>query len=390
MSAVGIRDRGASSRGDGGWRRLHIFAARWLDTGLAVAFLTGMEAQVFSGAYRRGPLVANAVIAAAIAGALTVRRRWPLAFAIWSLGLAALMSAWLMHVADLVSATYLVFIPAYTVAAWLERRQAVAGLIACLALLMANAAVSGGISVADIVFEGFGAGAAWALGRLMQSRRVLSDALLRKAVQIAAEREDRACLALADERTRIARELQAVVAASVSNMIVGAQAAERLLGRDAAAADAAIANVEEIGRQALSDMRRILGVLRGHDAAALTPQPGVGQLYALIERARGGGREVELRVNGEPTPLPGSVDLAVYRIVQELLSETASDSGTVAIRLDYAQHQIDLCVTRSAGRASTLATTGMHERVALCGGALEISEAELHATLPTAFDPMPA
>jgi signal transduction histidine kinase len=352
--------------------------------------LTAVEVQVFAGAYRRGSLAANAVIAVAIAGALVVRRRWPLAFAIWSLSLAAVMSSWLTHVPDLVSATYLVFVPAYTVAAWLELRQAVAGLVGCLALLMATVAVSGGISGADVIFEGFGAGGAWALGRLMRSRRVLSDALGRKAVQIASEREDRARLVLADERTRIARELQAVVAASVSDMIVGAQAAERLLDRDPALADAAMSDVEEIGRHALRDMRRILGVLREHDAAALIPQPGAGQLYALIERAREGGREVELRVDGEPIPLPASVDLAVYRIVQELLSETAGESGAVAIRLEYAQHQIDLWVTHSAGSGSALSTTGIRERVALCGGALESSEVELHAKLPTDFDPVSA
>ena len=87
---------------------------RWLDPALAVVFLIAVEAQIFAGSYRRGPLVANAVLAAAIAGALALRRRWPLVFVVWSLGLAVVMSAFLTHVPDLVSATYLVFIPAYT------------------------------------------------------------------------------------------------------------------------------------------------------------------------------------------------------------------------------------------------------------------------------------
>lgn len=391
MSAVGSPD---GSRGDGARRGLRVSGDRLLDPAVAVVFLIAVEAQIFAGAYRHGPAVANAVLAAAITAALALRRRWPLAFAVWSLGLAVVMSAFLTHVPALVSATYLVFIPAYTVAAWLDRPRATAGLIACVALLIAAAAAGGGIALADIVFEGFGAAAAWALGRLMRSRRALSGALARQAAQIAAEREDRARLALADERTRIARELQAVVAASVSEMIVGAQAAERLLERDVAAAETAMANVEQIGRQALGDMRRILGVLRDQDAGALTPQPGVGQLYALIERARASGRDVELRVEGEPNALPGSVDLAVYRIVQELLSETAIDSGAVAIRLEYGRDQIALRVIRSVGGVSPLPTAGMRERVALCGGSLETSDVggrvELHARLPTASDPVPA
>jgi signal transduction histidine kinase len=373
---------------------LRALLLRWLDPALAVVFLIAVEAQIFASSYRRGPLVANAVLAAAIAGALALRRRWPLVFVVWSLGLAVVMSAFLTHVPDLVSATYLVFIPAYTVAAWLDSPRTITGLIACVALLIAVAAASGGIGLADIVFEGFGATGAWALGRLMRSRRALSEALSRQAAQIVADREDRARLALADERTRIARELQAVVAASVSDMIVGAQAAERLLERDAAAADAAIASIEQIGRQALGDMRRILGVLRDQDTAALAPQPGVGQLYTLVEHARSSGCDVELRVEGEPAPLPARVDLAIYRIVQELLSETALDSGAVAIGLDYVPDQVNLHVTRPADAVSTLPAATIQERVALCGGALETSEAagriELHARLPTTFDPVPA
>jgi signal transduction histidine kinase len=373
---------------------LRALVDRWLDPALAVVFLIAVEAQIVAGSYRRGPLVANAVLAAAIAGALALRRRWPLVFVVWSLGLAVVMSAFLTHVPDLVSATYLVFIPAYTVGAWLDTPRTIMGFTACVALLVAVAAASGGIGLAGIVFEESGATAAWALGRLMRFRRALSEALSRQAAQIVADQEDRARLALADERTRIARELQTVVAASISDMIVGAQAAERLLERDAGAADAAIASIEQIGRQALGNMRRILGVLRDQDTAALAPQPGAGQLYTLVERARASGRDIELRVEGEPAPVPARVDLAVYRIVQELLAETALESGAVAIRLDYVPDQVNLRVTRPAEAVSMLPAASIREWVALCGGALDTCEVadriELHAKLPTTFDPVPA
>ena len=149
---------------------------------------------------------------------------------------------------------------------------------------------------------------------------------------IASEREDRERLAVVDERTRIARELQAAVAHTLSTMVVQSEDAERLLDTDRAQADAAMAMIERTGRQALDEMRRILGVLRDPEQEVdLVPQPAVGQLYELIEAARATGRRVELHIEGAPRPLSASVDLAVYRIVQEALASTSAAAGLGAV-----------------------------------------------------------
>jgi signal transduction histidine kinase len=115
--------------------------------------------------------------------------------------------------------------------------------------------------------------------------------LKRRSGRLVAEREDRARLAVAGERSRIARELHAVVAHTVAAMVIQTEAARSLLDRDLAQADAAMSAIESTGRQTLAEMRRILGVLRhDHDASELEPQPGVDQIYPLIQRVRAASR----------------------------------------------------------------------------------------------------
>ena len=151
---------------------------------------------------------------------------------------------------------------------------------------------------------------------------------------------------MADERTRIARELNAVVARSISQMVVQSDAARRLLVIDRARADAAMEGLEEAGRDTLVEMRRILGVLRRiDDAHALAPQPGLGQIPGLIEHACETGRLVALRVEGEPGPLPASVDISMYRIVHEALA-TAAD-GAVEIVLRFGEDDLALTWSRT-------------------------------------------
>jgi len=178
---------------------------------------------------------------------------------------------------------YVVLVPTYTVGAWAGRRKAVLG----LAIFVAGAA-AGQVS-ADRGSAGVFAGAAlsttaaWAAGRAIRARRVLNSELECTSARLALEREDRAQLAVTGERSRIARELHAVVARSVAAMVVQAEAARALLTRDSAQADAAMSAIENTGRQVLAEMRRILGVLRhGGDGGELTPQPGVDQIYTLI------------------------------------------------------------------------------------------------------------
>jgi signal transduction histidine kinase len=126
-----------------------------------------------------------------------------------------------------------------------------------------------------------------------------------------------------------------------------------------------MAAVEEAGREALSEMRRIPGVLRrGDEAAERAPQPGVGQIHGLVARVREQRREVELEVDGDPGPLPASIDLGVYRILEEALASTGA--GPPDVRLTLAQRDVELDVSAHGAPAAGWPTLAMRERVALC------------------------
>jgi len=152
-------------------------------------------------------------------------------------------------------------------------------------------------------------------------------------------------------------------------------------------------SIEEAGRRTLTEMRRVLGVLREEDETAeLGPQPGVGQLHTLIENARGDHRRVELKVEGEPGPLPTSVNLGVYRILQDALGSTPRiDQHPTNVTLRFGQQHVELTVTTTAANSLSWPTPVMRERVALCDGAIDVNlapsnQARLRVRLPSTFD----
>ena len=359
---------------------------RWLDPALAAVALVALEIEIVTVRHHRAPLVLNVLAAAAITVPLVWRRRAPLAYASLTMGLAVLITATLTDLTALAVPGYLLIIlPAYTVAAHEPQTRALIGLAVCLVALWALGAVTRHTSVSDYVLPTGISALSWAVGRALRARRLLNAELGRKAERIAAERESRELLAVADERTRIARELHAVVAGSVSAMVVQTEAAQQLLLEDFDRADAAMAAVEEAGREALSEMRRILGVLGlVDDASPLAPQPGVGQIHALMERAREQRRQVELEVDGDPGPLPASIDLGVYRILEEALAGTGEDP--LEVRLTFAEHDVELDITSHSTHAASWPTLATRERVALCEGELEADEGRLRVRLPRAFE----
>jgi signal transduction histidine kinase len=358
---------------------------RWLDPALAAAALVALEIEILTSKHRSGPLVLNLLGAAAITVPLVWRRRAPLAYVCLSVGLAVLMTATLTDLAALVIPGLLSIIAVYTVAAYEPQTRALIGLAVCLAAMGVLSVVTGHTSPRGYAFPTVALVASWAVGRAVRARRLLNDELGRKAERIAAERESRELLAVADERTRIARELHAVVAGSVSAMVVQTEAAQQLLLEDLDRADAAMAAVEEAGRETLSEMRRILGVLRrGDETAELAPQPGVGQIHGLVERAREQHRQVELEVDGDPGPLPASIDLGVYRILEEALTSTGE--GPVEVRLTFAESNLELDVTSLSAPTASWPTLAMRERVALCDGELVADEGRLRVRLPRAFE----
>lgn len=217
-----------------------------------------------------------------------------------------------------------------------------------------------------------------------QARRIEEEA--RRAVEV--------------ERNRIMRELHDVLAHSVSVMTVQASAVRRLLTPEQQREREALMTVEETGRQALSEMRRLLGIMRTEEEVpALAPQPGLGTLPALVEQVRQSGLPVELTVEGEPVKLPAGVDLSAYRIVQEALTNALQHAGPahawVAVR--YVGDDVEIEVAND-GRSQSEADgaghglVGMRERAALCGGELHSGPRpgggfKISARLPVAGSP---
>jgi signal transduction histidine kinase len=234
-------------------------------------------------------------------------------------------------------------------------------------------------------------------------RTRLTEELHEEAVRAEEAREQEALRAAAEERRRIAREMHDVVAHSVSVMVVQAGGARRILERDPARAIAAGEQIERTGREALAEMRRLLGVLNpeGEEPAALAPQPTLDGLGALADRARAAGLPVSLHVEGAPRPLPTGVDLAAYRVVQEALTNALKHAGTtpteVHVRWGATQLELEI-LDRGPGGTADRATgesghglVGMRERVRLYGGELETGRRRgggfrVHARIPLVRD----
>jgi len=223
-------------------------------------------------------------------------------------------------------------------------------------------------------------------GRLLRERARLARALRAAASEDDAERW--AAQAVAQERTRIAAELNDVVARALRRMVIDADGAAARVDAEPARAALAFAAVEQTGRDALAEIRRLLGVLRREDdELALAPQPTLAHVADLVRRARATGLPVALHVEGEPAPLSAGTDLTAYRVVQEALAgaarEGAAAGATVTIR--YGTDAVDLEVVDDGSPRP--APMGIEERVALYGGELRTASSRdggqaLRARLP--------
>jgi signal transduction histidine kinase len=216
---------------------------------------------------------------------------------------------------------------------------------------------------------------AFALGRKFQE----ADEARERAARAEREREERARSAVTEERARIARELHDVVGHSVSVMTVQASAVRRLLRPEQEREREALLVVERTGREALAEMRRMVGVLRRpEEGPALAPQPSLEHVERLVEQAREAGLSVELRVEGDRQPLPAGVDLTAYRLVQEgltnALKHARAERAQVVVR--YGDGDLEVTVSDNgrgagSGDGGGHGLMGMRERVAVYGGELE-------------------
>jgi signal transduction histidine kinase len=340
-------------------------------------------------------LLAAPLIVAAILP-LVFRRRWPRGtFAVAAVAgfLSFFTSAPAFNAADV---AYLIYV--YTVAAYCQRRWSipamvltyVGGLIQFSLLHAADdpragdRAAGGHFNWVSFVFLAcFLAGMvalAWVAGDSMRYRREYYVRLEDRAQRLERERDAQAQIAAAAERARIARELHDVVAHNVSVMVVQADGATYALDQDPEAARKALLAISQTGRTALTEMRRMLGVLRSAgDAGTYAPQPGIEQLGDLLEQVRSTGLPVSLTVEGVPREMPTGLALAVYRIVQESLTNTRKHGGPqvkASVALLYTDDCLVLRIVdngRGAGAPGDgmgHGLVGMRERVSVFGGTL--------------------
>lgn len=310
-------------------------------------------------ARRRAPLLA-------LAGVLVVLVAQRLAFGeIWDAG----------------SSLAIPMVAVFAVAAYAGTVAAAAGLVlAVVTMSVADIGPDG----ADVAFLALIMGAIWLAGLAFRRQRGLVATVARQARELEAAAREREELAAAEERTRIARELHDVVAHAVSTIVIQAEAGQSLQARSPERAAAAFVAIQESGRQALEELRRMLGLLReAPEAPELAPQPGLALLPQLVDSVRASGLDVDLVV--EPGPeLAAGVDLTAYRVVQEALTNALkhAEATRVSVRVFHRDGRLFLEVADNGRgqalvrRANGHGLAGMRERVHLHGGTLEIDSHE--------------
>ncbi|KAA9129647.1 sensor histidine kinase [Marinihelvus fidelis] len=287
-----------------------------------------------------------------------------------------------------------------------DDRQSLLGMLAALAWVATDLMVLGTPSVGSVIAAGL-VMLLWYIGRRVRFRGEYLRVLEERAAALEREKTAGAERAVAEERTRIARELHDVVAHQLSLMTVQAGAAQTVARTDPDAAAEAMTAVQRAGRQALAEMRHLLGVLRpAADGDKLGPQPGAADLPRLVERVNEAGPTVTLQMPKDLPGLPARLDLAIYRIIQEALTNVIKHAGAGAsatARVDQREAQIEISVVNSGGGVPAQnadlpahqrqghGLVGMRERVEMLGGTVAAGPAEdggfeVRATLPLAGD----
>ncbi|MFB7458260.1 sensor histidine kinase [Streptomyces sp. NPDC056188] len=379
-------------------QRLYDFIRRhpmWVDGSWALILLglSGVSLSNLNGAPgHHGSVHAGLALSFVLCVVVALRRRMPEKMLVLA---GAAGAAQLVLDAETMVADFAMLVIIYTVAAigarWASRFALAGGL--CAATLAQirwpqhDASALGNVAIT--VFQTVPFALAWVLGDSVRTRRAYFAQLEERAARLEKEREAQAKVAVAAERARIARELHDVVAHNVSVMVVQADGAAYVLDAAPDQAKKALETISSTGRQALAEMRRLLGVLRTgehQEGGEYVPQPDVGQIEDLVEQCRGSGLPVDFRIEGTPRPLPSGVELTAYRIVQEALTNTRKHGGPNAgasVRLVYFDDGLGLLVEDDGkgaphelyeeggadGRGHGL--IGMRERIGMVGGTLD-------------------
>jgi signal transduction histidine kinase len=371
-----------------------------LDVGVAALFVIFILGDLLVRPERR-PLVLG--LALPLAGLAIVPLAWRRSAPLLVLGITGVATFTLIVTKDTPGvAAFGPLIALYTVATRSERRISLAAGIVTLVGVIAGGLISrpDRLSWEVFAFPVVVISAAWLIGDNLRVRRAYVAELEAKAARADTERAAEMQRAASEERSRIARELHDVVAHHVSVIAVQAGAARMLSEKEGneISAHRALAAVEASAREALGELRRLLGVLRHDDGEGpdLAPQPGLGQLRKLVNDVRLAGLPVELNVIGEPVPLPPALDLSAFRIVQEALTNVLKHEGPVptSVIVRYLPTDLEIDVIDSApprpwsersswGRG----LIGMQERVAMFGGDLRAGPGpsggfEVRASMP--------
>jgi len=340
-----------------------------LDLVLAAALAVGSELEAWFGTITGQERLVVAIAGPLMAITVAVRRRYPAAA-----GIAAALIADFVAIAwkppNTVSFGVAWLCSTYALTVWTTPRLfAIGAAVLALPPLVAVAVrgePKGAVSFTVIT-----------LVVMLLVRRVVGDR--ERRAQIAErERDLVAREAVVEERARIARELHDVIAHHVSMIVIQAGAERRVLDGDGGTREV-LETIERIGRGALTEMRRLVGMLRSDGPDPLAPQPGLGDLPTLVEQVRASGLPVELHVEGGRRDLPVGIELSAYRIVQEALTNALKHAGEAraSVHVRYGQDSLELeIVDDGAGEAEPVASgghglVGMRERVALYGGRLD-------------------
>jgi len=355
----------------------HRAAARWVFDVLVTVAAAATAGPVVIHDNGRPQLAAIAVLALG-AAPLLARRLWPVP--VFGVVLAVNLAAGVaVHGHAFNGAALLIAL--YTVAAMRPRRDA----LVCTALLELPViagllAFAGGTWWYDAIFVSGLVAAALGLGLYSATRRAYLAELRDRADRLERERDQQGALAAAAERTRIAREMHDIVAHHLTVMVTLSEAAIAASAASPERATEVMRKVSATGRRALADTRRLLGVLRqrpGQDPGEdLQPVPGLAQLDTLIEQVRSAGLDTTLEIRGAAPDVPAGVQLTVYRLVQEALTNTLKHGGTGAracVRVQFQPGELRVDIdddgagaTAPAGMGSGL--VGMRERVHAYGG----------------------
>jgi signal transduction histidine kinase len=369
-------------------RRLLDMRQRWVELALALVMTVGVELELVAHGLLETP--GQGIAAAFVAAPLAVRFRWPLTT------LAAVLGGWIaatalgIHSGDPILPVVCGVLAIYAVGSrsdgwhfWAGAALAVGGMATQL-LLRESPGTDLALAVALPA-------AGLLIGRALGILEFEPDVLER-------ERDERIAAALATERGRIARELHDVVGHSISVMGIQAGAVRRRLGDDQARERDALLAVERTGRQAVGEMRRLIGMLRTGPDEISSPSPSLRRVEQLVAETRDAGLSVELRVAGSLDPLPPGVDLAGYRIVQEALTNALKHApgSRVSVDIHCARNQLEIEVRNDGDPAAAPPNAngrvghgliGMRERTSLYGGSLTTGAApgggfRVHARMP--------